>query len=98
LDGKVLRGNLGNRLNGQLPTLSPEVEKEIAAHTIKSKSFFFGTTFTDCRKLAYEVAEENGFKHVFNKDLKMVGEKLYHSITKWHHDIQNVRERGPFDT
>jgi hypothetical protein len=49
------------------------VEHEIAAYTVKSKSYFFSTTFTDWRKLAYEGAEENGFKHVFNKDLKMAG-------------------------
>jgi hypothetical protein len=70
LHGKVLRGDSKNRLNDWLPTLLPEVEKEITAHTVTSKSCFFGMTFTDCRKSAYEVAKENGFKHVFNKDLK----------------------------
>jgi hypothetical protein len=51
-------------------------------------------TFTDCRNSAYEVAEENGFKQVFYKDLKMAGKKLYHRFTKRHHNNKNVGERG----
>jgi hypothetical protein len=70
------------------------MEKEMAAYVVKSKSCFFGMTFTDCRTSVYEVAEENGFEHLFNKDLKMVGKKLYHSFTKCHHDNQNAGETG----
>ena len=55
------------------PTFMPEVEKEITAYIAKLKSCRFGTTFADCIKYTYEAAEENGLKHIFNKDLKKAG-------------------------
>jgi hypothetical protein len=58
LHGKVLRQDSKNRLNDRLPTLQPEMEKKIAAYIAKLKNCSFGTTFTDCRNSAYEVAEE----------------------------------------
>jgi hypothetical protein len=45
LDGKVLTENLGNRQNGRFPTLPPEV-----AQTVKSESYSFSVTITDCMK------------------------------------------------
>jgi hypothetical protein len=87
LDGKVLSGISGNRLNGRLPTLPPEVENEIVAHIIKLESRFFDMTITDRRKLACEVTEKNGFKHLFNKALKMAGKKWYYNLMKRHPNL-----------
>jgi hypothetical protein len=40
----------------------------------------------DCRKLAYEVAEKDGLKHVFNKDL-MAGKNWYHNFVTRHPNL-----------
>jgi hypothetical protein len=44
-------------------------------------------TINDCRKLAYEVAEENGLKHVFNIDLKMADKKWNYNLMKRHPNL-----------
>lgn len=38
LEGEVIRGKSGNRLNGRLPTLPPEVSNEILAHISESET------------------------------------------------------------
>jgi hypothetical protein len=44
-------------------------------HIIKVKVLVISMTIPDYRRPEYVVAEENGFKHVFYKDVKMAHRK-----------------------
>ena len=54
-------------------TLPQEVETELLKHILDFESRLFGFTAIDVRKLAFELAEHQGFCHPFNKNKALAG-------------------------
>ncbi|KAB0804472.1 hypothetical protein PPYR_01442 [Photinus pyralis] len=50
-----------------------EQEKVLLNHILDLESRFYGITATECRKLAFDLAESLNIKHPFNKDVKLAG-------------------------
>lgn len=46
----------------------------MAEHILELERCFFGLTIKDVQRLAFDVAEELGVNHRFNKETKMAGE------------------------
>lgn len=54
-------------------TFEKELEEEIMCHVKLLESRLFGMTCEDLMKLGYQVAEQNGLPHRFNRDKKIAG-------------------------
>lgn len=54
-----------------MPTvLPPELEEQLREYCLVIESTFFGFTRRDLRHMAYQLAERNGIKHPFVKNIK----------------------------
>ena len=58
---------------GRYLVLGDQFEEELCDHVKKMSDMYFGITKEQLCKLAYEVAEENGIHHMFNKEKKQPG-------------------------
>ncbi|KAG8328582.1 hypothetical protein J6590_108290 [Homalodisca vitripennis] len=59
-------------------------ETQLKEHVIDLDSHFYGLTFKDFRKLAFEFAETNQISNPFDKDTKMAGKEWALSFKKKH--------------
>lgn len=75
-------------------TFSNEQERELANYLKEFNVMAFGLTSKECRKLAYEYAEQNNITHQFNNDLKLAGKDWLISFMKRH----NLSLRTPEST
>jgi hypothetical protein len=51
--------------------LSKELESELVKYILETSRVFYGITPNDLRCLAYELAEKNGVKHLFDAARKI---------------------------
>lgn len=58
---------------GQGTVFSVEIEKKIVSHILNLESKLFGLSIKEVQKLAFELAEEAGITHNFNKIKKEAG-------------------------
>ena len=73
--------------NGTLQTLPEHVEKELAQHILNLEESFFGLNITDIRRLAFQIAEQNGIPHKFNRNTKLAGKKWFYCFMKRHPNL-----------
>ena len=55
-------------------TFSDGFELELKEHLLNMSGRFYGLSAKDVRRLAFDLAEQLGLQHPFNKDSKMAGE------------------------
>ena len=67
--------------------LPQDLEEKLAEHILKMEESLFGLTYLDVRRLGYELAEKNGFKHNFNNDKKMAGHYWLYGFLRRHPQI-----------
>ncbi|KAG8285744.1 hypothetical protein J6590_074477 [Homalodisca vitripennis] len=71
---KRLKQGFGvSKLGRFVSVFNEEQEKELAEHCKKLDTCFYGLTFKDLLRLAYEYADTNGIPHPFNKETKQAG-------------------------
>ena len=51
-----------------------EYENELVMHVVELQQCFYGIGLIDLRRIAFELAEQNGLAHTFSKSAKMAGE------------------------
>lgn len=68
-------------------TFSAEFEKELCSYILKLEEMFFGLSYTDLRKLAYELADKKHISHRFNQETKMAGKKWLYSFLDRNQDL-----------
>ena len=69
---------------GRNTVLTEDTEKEMHALILKLESMFFGMSRKDLMSLAFEIANERGIDHPFNRDKSMAGKKWYYNFLKRH--------------
>ena len=84
-ENKVACGSKRVMGNGRT-SLPLEMENNLKNHILLMEECMFGLTYTDVRRLSYELAERNCFKHKFNKETKMDG---YHWLYGFYDGIQS---------
>lgn len=62
-------------LGSKKPVFGYEQEKELVAYLKEMEARLFGLTMMECRKLAFQLAEANGYAHCFNKQNEMAGKE-----------------------
>ena len=72
---------------GRNTVLTEDTEKEMHALILKLESMFFGMPRKDLMSLAFEIANERGIDHPFNRDKSMAGKKWYYNFLKRHPDL-----------
>ena len=94
---KKARGDPGHVLTKSLgrfkPIFSPEQEKELADYLMLMEKRLFGLTMTECRRLAFQLAELNGCDHPFNKELGMAGKGWMQGFFRRHQAL-SIRTRS----
>jgi len=71
--------------------LPNELERELVDHCLELERMFFGLCIDDLRRLAFEVAEKNGYAHIFNRQTRMAGRKWYRGFMRRHRQL-SLRE------
>ena len=64
-----------------------EQEKELVSYILEMETKLFGVSFTDLRKLAYQLAEKNDVSHNFNKNTQEAGKDWVRGFLKRHPDL-----------
>lgn len=65
--------NLSTNLGRYKTVFTPLQEQEIASYLRDMEGRLFGLTMTECRKLAFQLAELNNIDHPFSKTTQMAG-------------------------
>ena len=86
LDGKNKTAN-GHRKLGRSTMLTSDLEEQLHDHILHMEGMFFGMTRKDLMALAFEVAEENGLDHPFNREKRIAGKGWYYNFLKRFPDI-----------
>ena len=86
LDGKNKTTN-GHKKLGRRTILTSDLEEQLHDLIIDLEGRFFGMTRNDLMTLAFEVAEENGLDHPFNREKRSAGKGWYQSFLKRFPDI-----------
>lgn len=74
-------------LGSKRPVFTPQQEEELVGYLKEMEAKLFGLTITECRKLAFQLAEQNGIQHPFNKNDKMTGKGWMMSFFNRHKDL-----------
>lgn len=74
-------------LGSKKPVFTPEQEEEIASHLKSMEERLFGLTMEECRRLAFQLAEENAIDHPFNKTEKIAGKGWMVGFLKRHPEL-----------
>lgn len=74
LRDRIKSNKKSNPSMGRPPIFNEEQEKELAKRVVELANVFYGITLTELRRLAFQVAEELGIKHNFNRESQMAGE------------------------
>jgi hypothetical protein len=67
---------------GSAGDIPPHVEEQLVHRVLQLEQCMFGTTVTDLRRLAFQVADLNRIPHRFNKEKQIAGKKLYCGFMK----------------
>jgi hypothetical protein len=67
---------------GSVEDIPPHVEEQLVHHVLQLEQCMFGTTVTDLRLLAFQVAELNRIPHRFNKEKQAARKKM----VLWFHE------------
>lgn len=70
LRDRLKSNEISKPILGRKPIFTSDQEKQIADLVLLS-NVFYGVTISELRCLAFDLAEQNGIKHTFNKDSKM---------------------------
>ncbi|XP_071849890.1 uncharacterized protein [Apostichopus japonicus] len=72
--GTNIYAKQGDKSLGRLkPTFPPEIEEELVSYIIRMEEMMFGTTTTDIRRLAYQLAVRNQIPNKFDDDKEIAG-------------------------
>jgi len=71
---KVATGDV--KFHGHSCALPDDVERDLVDHCLELESMYFGLRIDDLRRLAFDIAEANGIKHGFNREVQMAGKKV----------------------
>lgn len=82
---KVVLGSIKGM--GQSSILPAELENRLVDHILRMEEALFGLTYTDVRKLAFELAEQNDITNNFNKTAKMAGYYWLYGFLRRHPEI-----------
>jgi len=74
-------------LGSKRPVFTPQQEEELVGYLKEMEARLFGLTITECRKLAFQLAEQNGIQHPFNKNDKMAGKGWMMGFFNRHKDL-----------
>lgn len=74
-------------LGSKRPVFTPQQEEELVGYLKQMEARLFGLTITECRKLAFQLAEQNGIQHPFNKNDKMAGKGWMTGFFNRHKDL-----------
>lgn len=77
----------GTKSFGRRPVFTEETENEMHYIILKLESMFFGLPRKELMTLAFQMAEERGVEHPFNKEKRAAGKKWYYGFLKRHSDI-----------
>jgi transposase-like protein len=66
---------------------NPDEEAELVDYLKKMEERLFGLTMTECRKLAFQLAEQNGHEHPFNKNDEAAGRGWMNGFLKRHPEL-----------
>ena len=72
------------RYFGHPSVFSAEMEDLLEKHILKLDSLLFGISPIELRRMAYDLAVQNGVPHKFNNMEKLAGKKWYYSFLKRH--------------
>ncbi|CAG9133763.1 unnamed protein product [Plutella xylostella] len=73
---------------GRFKTIFTDEQEDIKCQHIKDlEAQLFGLTYTDFRKLAFELAEKNAIDHSFNKDTKITGMEWLYGFLRRHPEL-----------
>ena len=67
---------------GRHCALTDVIEKELSDHAMLLQTKMFGITRKELMALAFEIAEKNGIKHVFNKETQTAGKTWFLGFMK----------------
>lgn len=71
---KVAKGSM-KHLGRFKTTFDQQFEEELVQYVKDMEGRFFGITYLDLRKLAFQLAERNNLEHQFNRDKQLAGKK-----------------------
>lgn len=81
---------------GRFTYLTAGIEQELVEHCLQLEKMFFGLSVDDLRRLAFDVAERNGYAHVVNREKRMAGKKWYYFFMRrhrsYHYERRNPRQ------
>ena len=86
LEGKNKTAN-GHKKLGRSTMLTSDLEQQLHDLILDLEGMFFGMTRKDLMALAFEVAEENGLDHPFNREKRSAGKGWYYRFLKRFPDI-----------
>lgn len=75
---------------GRQTVLSSKLEDELVNYCLAMEASFFGLTRSDLRRMAVQLAENNGLEHPFKNDI--AGKKWVRLFLKRHHDKLSARK------
>lgn len=84
---QIKRGQFKKPQKGRFPVFNPEQEEELVQRILNSCKTFYDITVTTLRKIAYDFAEANKLKHIFNRDTGLAGMDWYYSFKNRHPNI-----------
>ena len=85
-DGKNKTAN-GHKKLGRCTMLTSNLEEQLHDLILHMEGLFFGMTRKDLMALAFEVAEENGLDHLFNREKRSAGKGWHYNFLKRFPDI-----------
>lgn len=79
--------NLSTTLGRYKTVFLPRQEEEIASYLRDMEGRLFGLTMTECRKLAFQLAELNNINHPFSKTSQMAGKGWMQGFLRRHPEL-----------
>lgn len=72
---------------GRKPTLPLELEESLVNYCLEMDRRFFGLTTVDIRRLAYQLALQNGISHTFSEEKGLAGKKWLKGFLSRHSNL-----------
>lgn len=74
-------------LGAKMTVFTPEQEVELVNYLKDIEARLFGLSMTECRQLAFQLADQNRIEHLFSKDHKMAGKGWMQGFLNRHKDL-----------
>lgn len=79
---------------GRKPVFPNELEKVLVDYCLEMDRRFFGLSVTDIRRLAFQLALQNGISHTFSQDKGLAGKKWLSSFLKRNSNLTLRKPQG----